>query len=370
MTENEQRARHPAAPGVAAAPGRAADASDPAAAPLEVLLEAPEPAGDARGGAPPPALADRYGGHLAIPLHTDRPTVIANFVESLDGIVALGTGPRGGGAEISGASEPDRFVMALLRTLADVVVVGAGTLRAAPGHEWTPRGVAPRWAAGCAAWRAELRLPSQPAIMVVSASGDVPPDHPGLSRDDVRTIIATTTDGARRLADRGVPGRAHVEVVSDGRMVEPGALLRLLSQLNARLALCEGGPHLLSDLLAAHVVDELFVTIAPQLLGRGPGPTERLGLAEGRAWDPREAPWGILRSIRRAESHLFLRYEFGGEACRQPDAAIAHGDVGSGPGGRAAVSGARRRPVQVHGRGVQLAYPEEGLDAGGCTVMI
>ena len=293
------------------APAASAESTRPSA-------EATLPSGGFRGGTPPADLARRYGGPLSVPLRPGRPTVIANFVESLDGIVALGTGPRGGGSEISGASEPDRFVMALLRTLADVVVVGAGTFRAAPGHEWTPRGVAPRWAADCAAWRAEMQLPPQPAIMVISASGDVPPDHPGLSRDDIRATIATTADGARRLADRGVPGRARVEVLSDGPTIEPSALLGLLSRLDTRLALCEGGPHLLSDLLASDVVDELFVTVAPQLLGRGAGTAVRLGLAEGRAWDPREAPWGTLRSVRRAGSHLFLRYEFEGPRGRLP----------------------------------------------------
>ncbi len=329
MREDEQRGRRSAASGDAAGPRSAADASDLDAAALEVLVEAPGQAGEARGGTPPARLARRYGGPLAVSLRPNRPTVIANFVESLDGIVALGTGPRGGGSEISGASEPDRFVMALLRTLADVVVIGAGTFRAAPGHEWTPRGIAPRWAADCAAWRAQLGLPPEPAIVVVSASGDLPPHHPGFSREDVRAFVATTGSGARRLADRGLPGRVRVEVVSDAPEIEPDALLGFLWRLGTRLALCEGGPHLISGLLTAGTVDELFVTVAPQVLGRGPDAAARLGLAEGRAWDPREAPWGSLRSVRRAGSHLFLRYEFGGQQ-GSPPGHIRPDAIGSG----------------------------------------
>ena len=328
MSEDEQRDRRPATSGDATGPRSAADASGTDAA-LEVLVEAPGQRGEARGGTPPAGLARRYGGPLAVSLRPDRPTVVANFVESLDGIVALGTGPRGGGSEISGASEPDRFVMALLRTLADVVVVGAGTFRAAPRHEWTPRGIAPRWAGDCAAWRAQLGLPSEPAIVVVSASGDLPPDHPGFSREDGRAFVATTGSGARQLAHRGLPARVRVEVVSDAPRIEPGALLGFLSRLGTRLALCEGGPHLLSGLLTAGAVDELFVTVAPQLLGRGPGAAARLGLAEGHAWDPREAPWGSLRSVRRAGSHLFLRYGFAGQ--RGPAPAQVRPDA-IGPG--------------------------------------
>lgn len=276
-------------------------------APLEVLLEAPPVRGPARGGLLPGKLAARYGGPLAIPLHAGRSTVIANFVATVDGVVALATGPRGGGSDISGGSGTDRFVMGMLRALADVVVVGAGTLRAAPRHEWTPRGIAPAWAADLAAWRAALGLPTQPTTVVVSARGDVPPEHPGLCLPDVPVVIATTRDGALELARRGVPPGARVEVPSDGSAVSATGLVRLVEALGAGIALCEGGPHLLATLLGGGAIDELFLTIAPRLLGRSPS-APRLGLVEGAAWLPAEAPGAALRSVRQDGSHLFLRY--------------------------------------------------------------
>ncbi|HXQ95635.1 MAG TPA: dihydrofolate reductase family protein [Candidatus Acidoferrales bacterium] len=279
--------------------------------PLDVLFEAPRAPGEVRGDDPPPTIAQRYGGPLAIGLRPDRPTVVANFVESLDGIVAIASGPRGGGSHISGAFEPDRFVMALLRALADVVVVGAGTVRSAPRHEWTPRGIAPDWAGVCDAWRSRLGLASQPTTVIVTAAGNVPADHAGLIRDDVPVVIATSRAGARRLASRGVPSGARVEVLSDAGSVEPERLVALLAHMGARLALCEGGPHLLAHLLGAEAVDELFLTLAPQVLGRTPE-AARLGLAEGRAWDPGAARWAAVRSVRRAGSHLLLRYAFEG----------------------------------------------------------
>jgi riboflavin biosynthesis pyrimidine reductase len=290
--------------------------NDPAA-PLDVLLEAAAPRmgtgpdNDVRGGVPPAELARRYGGPLAIPLHAGRPTLIANFVQSLDGVVALPGGPRGGGSDISGGAEPDRFVMALLRALADTVMVGAGTVRAAPAHEWTPRGAAPRWATACSTWRAELGLAPQPTTVVVSAAGDLPATHPGLSAEDVPVVVATTTAGAGRLHSRSAPPGSRVEAVAEGASVAPTQILALLQRLGARLVLCEGGPHLLADLLDAGAVDELFLTLAPQLLGRSAG-SGRLGLVESRAWGPAEAPWWELRSIRRDDAHLFLRYAFRG----------------------------------------------------------
>src|SRR5262245_62122785 len=104
--------------------------------PLETLFDAPAGAEEVRGGALPDGLRG-YGERLASPVRADRPTVTINFVESLDGVVTVDPA-TGTGAEISGYHEPDRFVMGLLRSLADVIVVGAGTLRAAGSHTWTP----------------------------------------------------------------------------------------------------------------------------------------------------------------------------------------------------------------------------------------
>src|SRR5215210_2879028 len=68
-----------------------------------------------RGGSMPAELVDLYGGTLALPLRSDRPTIAVNFVSTLDGVVALTGDESSGGGEISGFYEPDRLVMALLR---------------------------------------------------------------------------------------------------------------------------------------------------------------------------------------------------------------------------------------------------------------
>src|SRR2546428_3309213 len=141
---------------------------------FDTLFEAPAPGGPLRGGSLPAELR-RYGDRLAIPMRVDRAVVVVNFVSSLDGVITLD--PRtGNGAEISGFNEPDRFVMGLLRTLADAVIVGAGTVRAAGGHEWTPRRVHPAYAEAYAAWRRKLGLAPQPTTVVVTATRDVPAD--------------------------------------------------------------------------------------------------------------------------------------------------------------------------------------------------
>ena len=106
----------------------------------------------------PDALRSAYGGPLAIPLRADRATILMNFVSTLDGIVALGPGEQAGGGVISGHNEADRFVMALLRAVADVVVMGAGTIAGGSSHQWTAEHLHPASAPAFREWRAALGL--------------------------------------------------------------------------------------------------------------------------------------------------------------------------------------------------------------------
>jgi riboflavin biosynthesis pyrimidine reductase len=280
---------------------------------LEPLWESTEPAGDAvdrRGGLLPPSLAARFPGELNVDLRADRPTVIANFVTSLDGVVALGpTEPTAGGGEISGFSEADRFMMALLRGLADVVIVGAGTLRAGRRHVWTATHLQPDLAAVFESWRGELWLTPQPTTIVVTGSGNLDVTHSGLNAPGVPVIVATTTAGAKRLSDLPLSSNVRVEAVGDGDRVPAGALLEIVRRSGARVALCEGGPHLFGELVRARLVDELFLTVAPQVAGRDDA-VHRLGLIEGTSFGEGHGRWAGLASVRRAGDDLFLRYRF------------------------------------------------------------
>jgi riboflavin biosynthesis pyrimidine reductase len=281
---------------------------------LEPLWHAPEtvPADgvDARGGPLPPALAARFPDELAVALVPERPTIIANFVSTVDGAVALGPSePSAGGGEISGFSDADRYMMALLRGLADVVIVGAGTVRVGSRHRWTAGYLQPALAADFAAWRAELRLSAQPTLIVVTASGNLDPTHPGLCARDVPVIVATTAAGAARLGKRRLPGNMRVEAVGSEDRVPAGAILEQVRGTGARLALCEGGPQLYGELLRARLIDELFLTIAPQIVGRDAN-AHRLALVEGTSFGDRLGRWSKLLAVRRAGDDLFLRYRF------------------------------------------------------------
>ena len=264
----------------------------------------------ARGGHFPQGLHDRYDGELHIALHPDRPTVVANFVTTLDGVVAFDVDESSGGGEVSGFFDLDRFVMGLLRAMADAVLVGAGTVRSAPTHEWTARRVHRASTALYAEWRAGMGVGSpQPTTIVATASGGLDPSHPGLSAPDVPVIVATTEAGGRRLAQVALAPNVRVEIAGTENGVAAPRLVEIAGSIGARLILCEGGPHLIGDLLGAGSLDELFLTIAPQIAGRDDA-TPRLGLVQGVAFTLTGAPWADLVSVRRADDHLFLRYRF------------------------------------------------------------
>jgi riboflavin biosynthesis pyrimidine reductase len=258
----------------------------------------------------PSELAKRFGGELIIDLQPDRPTIVGNFVSSLDGVVALGQSEaNSGGGEISGFSDADRYMMALLRCLADVVVVGAGTLRVGRRHVWNAAHLQPALAGAFAAWRSELGLTPQPTTIVVTARGDLDATHSGLNAPDVPVIVVTTQTGAARLAALPFSPNVRIEAVEEGSRVPAGALLEVIRGTGARLALCEGGPHLFGEILRARLVDELFLTLAPQVIGRD-ATDHRLGFVEGTSFGGGHGRWATLSSIRRAGDDLFLRYRF------------------------------------------------------------
>ncbi len=264
------------------------------AEPLEVLYEE---AGLPRWGLPPD-LAATYGGDLGFAV----PSVYANFVASLDGVVALGPEYPSSGSAISGREPADRFVMGLLRACADAALVGAGTLRATPRHQWTPEHVYPPAAADFAAFRRRMGRPARPELVVVTAGGDVPADHPALVAG---AFIATTAAGARRLHGR-LPSTCTVVPVGEGNSLRMADVRAALSARGHRAVLTEGGPRVLGQLVAEGLLDELFLTTSPVLAGRGR--TSRPGLIDGLELLPDSPEWSDLLSARRRASYLFLRY--------------------------------------------------------------
>jgi riboflavin biosynthesis pyrimidine reductase len=255
------------------------------------------------------ALRRAYDGELAFP-SSSRPHVIANFVETLDGIVSFAVAGQAGGGEISGFDEADRFVMGLLRSCADAVVVGSGTLHGDSGHVRTPAFIHPGARDLYAELRARRGAPADPLNVVVTATGRVDLAEPTFRTPGLATLIVTTEEGHRRLrADHGSGlGVTRVRAVAEAGPVPPKAIVRALGDdFGVRLLLLEGGPRLFGSFVAARLLDELFLTVAPQIAGREAAGDRRPGLVEGVAFPPAAAPWFHLLTVKRAGDHLFLR---------------------------------------------------------------
>jgi riboflavin biosynthesis pyrimidine reductase len=249
---------------------------------------------DESGGDLPGPLAELYGGGLTLP----PGAVYANFIASLDGVSAL-VAPRGAGPTLRGEADADRFVMGLLRFLADAVLIGAGTLRVDRGHLWTA-GYIDRERAGV--YRALGR--GEPRLVVVSSSGDLDPGERALQAG---ALVLTTAAGAARLRGR-LPAASALRSLGDGRLPAATILAAIRAEGHRRV-LTEGGPTLLGRLAAERVLDELFLTVSPVLAGRRQG-DGRTGLVDGVELLPADGRWARLRSARVSGSHLFLRYGF------------------------------------------------------------
>src|SRR5712692_1076768 len=121
----------------------------------------------------PSELLDSYCG----PFELGDASVFANFVSSLDGVVAIPSVSQSSSI-ISDRSEADRFVMGLLRACAEAVIVGSGTLRGSPTSLWTAERVYPPAATAFAELRRRLRIGPYPELALLTASGDVDVGHP------------------------------------------------------------------------------------------------------------------------------------------------------------------------------------------------
>jgi riboflavin biosynthesis pyrimidine reductase len=253
--------------------------------PMTLLHEDPP----APAGSLPAALAERYGGGLEL----GQDLVYGNLVASLDGVVSLGPGP-GSPSRISGRNEGDRFLLGLLRALADCVLLGAGTVRAAPGHAWTAAAVDPEYAP---LYDLLGRPPAR--VVVVTATGDLDLSRPPLTGN---ALVLTSRAGAARLRGSGVTTEVLGQPPFSGQ-----AVLDAVRAHGHHRVLVEAGPHLMATLVAAQLVDELFLTVSPVIAGRQQG-DGRSGVVEGLHLLPGQPRWATLRSARAHGSHLLLRY--------------------------------------------------------------
>jgi riboflavin-specific deaminase-like protein len=234
---------------------------------------------------PGPATVTDQLGELDLPslARADRPYVVTNFAVTIDGHATISgrAGPIGSAA--------DTEMLMELRACVDAVMIGAGTMRVERYGRMVPSPARRER-------RDRRQLAHDPLAVIVTATLDLPWDA-GLFTDGYGpALIFTSSD--REPPETATPVRV---VRHPGRVDLAAALNHLRQEQGVRALLCEGGPHLHGQLVEAGLVDELFVTQAPKIVG-GVGP----GLIEGIAESVRELE---LASLLEEDGELFARYQ-------------------------------------------------------------
>jgi riboflavin biosynthesis pyrimidine reductase len=234
-------------------------------------------AGEVGGDA---ALAELYG-------FPSSGGVRANMVTSADGAAAAD------GLSAGLSSPGDRRLFAVLRALADVILVGAGTARS---EGYKPVKAREEWR--------DLRTgrTATPPIALVSGRLDLDPGSPLFTEApaDARTIVITCETSPADA--RAAFGRVADVIVAGNSAVDFKAALAALRERGLARVSCEGGPHLLADLAAAGLLDELCLTISPLLAGPGAG-----RILTGTPW-PGGAQRMELAHTLEEDGFLFCRY--------------------------------------------------------------
>jgi riboflavin biosynthesis pyrimidine reductase len=238
---------------------------------------------------------------LSFPHLPTRPYVLLNMISTVDGRATI----RGRSGPLGNRADHDLFHG--LRTLVDGVLVGAQTLRT----ERYNRIVAD---APSRTRRLARGLGEEPLACIASTSLALDPTIPLLADSDARVALLTPSEGELVPVAARV---SYVRAVHDGRLDLAAALGMLRRRFAVRTLLCEGGPHLAGQLIAADLLDELFLTTSPKLvsgevesdpasaLPAAPaGPA--LSILSGPDLDP---PVALeLCSLLESESYLFARY--------------------------------------------------------------
>lgn len=214
------------------------------------------------------------------------PFLRVNFVMSADGAATLGE--RSGGL----GGETDRMAMEVLRMMSDVVIVGAGTVRA---EGYGGLGLSEE----ATIWRREHGLSPHPLLTIVSDDLDLTPDMSVFTSAEQPPMVVTHEAASRSCAQALEPvadvvrvGTSHVDIAG---------LRTLLTARGYTRLLCEGGPHLFGSLIEAGIVDELCLTLSPTLVG---GQATRIAVTDAEV----ERSLRLAHALVDDDGFVLLRY--------------------------------------------------------------
>jgi 5-amino-6-(5-phosphoribosylamino)uracil reductase len=224
----------------------------------------------------------------ARPAPPDRPWLMLNMITSIDGATA--TSGRSGGL----GTPADRAIFMILRSLADIIVVAAGTVR---DEHYGPVTLSDQLQER----RRDRGQSPLPRLAIVSRRLDIDRHGPLFARGVDPPIVVTSPGADQARRTELTAAGADLVLAGTGPDVDLRAALHTLGEMGASVVLCEGGPTFNGALLAADLIDEVCLTIAPRLVG---GESARVAHGVDRSDLDRLA----LRRVLEDDGALFLRY--------------------------------------------------------------
>lgn len=223
-------------------------------------------------------------------LTRSRPHVSVNMAMSLDGKITTFRRER-----IALGTEHDRRLMDELRSSADAVIVGAGTIR----YDGFP--ILLRYK-DLEAMRTARGRPPHPINVALSRELDFPSTRPFFTHSGTEKIIFTTRAAPVTRVKRF--SKLAEVVVLPKRTLSPGDVLRDLHQRKIKKVILEGGGEVHFAFAREGVVDDVYITLTPRLVGGATAPT----VLDGKGFLASDHPQLRLVSTKRIGDELFLKY--------------------------------------------------------------
>ena len=254
----------------------------------------------------PPEYLELYPGDWQIPEINGRPYVYSDFAISRDGRITYREEGYIGGADITQNNRADLWFMAFLRTRADAIMNGYGTVSLEYDQTWVAEDLFPDEAASFKELRQFFGHTKPPILVILSHDGRIDFEEIALQNPDFHTVLVTSDEGAAYARNFSVPAKLDVHGMGSNGADLQRTVDMLYSDYGVRNLLTEGGSTVQAGLLKAGLLDEEFVTWCPSFVGQ----TEekrRPSYTEGVAFHPTNTPYSKPICLQRSGDLLYLR---------------------------------------------------------------
>jgi riboflavin biosynthesis pyrimidine reductase len=247
-----------------------------------------------------------YPGDWQIPDVGKRPYIYTDFAISRDGRITYNEEGYVGGSDITQTNRIDWWFMAFLRTRADAIMNGIGTINLNQTGLWTAEALYPEEANAFKELRQFYGHSKPPILVALSHDGQLDFAAPALQQTDLHIVLATTSAGAAHAKQFSVAAQLDIHDMGSETADLQRTVAMLYHDYGVQNILSEGGSTVQAGLLASGLIDEEFVTWCPSFVGRS-NDKFRPSYTEGVAWHPTTAPYSKPISLHRAGDLLYLR---------------------------------------------------------------